>query len=208
MHKLSRQRRSLAIAATSIAAALSLSPAASAGDLVDSVTCDQQSVSQVFMPWADVAQYQLAPGGTAESADGWSLGTGAAITAGNEPWNVSGSGSSSLSIPAGSSATTGGMCAGIEHPTLRFFAKSSYGSLFSSLRVEVLFEDLGGAVTSLTIGSVGASGHWSPTPVYVVAANLLSLLPGDQTVIAFRFVPVGSASWQIDDVYVDPYSRG
>ena len=201
-------RRSIAIAATSIAASLSLAPSASAGALVDSVTCDAQPVGQVFMPWADVAQYQLAPGGTAESTDGWSLTGDVSLAAVNEPWNVAGSGSSSLRLTPDSSATTAAMCVGVEHPTLRFFAKSSYASLFSSLRVDVLFEDAVGGTTSLSIGHVAASGSWSPTPVYVVAANLLALLPGDQTAVAFRFTPVGGATWQIDDIHVDPYSRG
>jgi hypothetical protein len=196
------------VAFAAIAASATSAQSASAGALVDSVTCDAQPTSQVFLPWVDLAQYQLAPGGTAESSDGWTLTGNAGVAAGNEPYNVTGSGSSSLSLAPSSSATTAAMCAGVEHPTLRFFAKSSYASLLSSLRVEVVYEDASGATLSLPIGSVGATGSWGATPIYVVAANLLALLPGDQTAIAFRFTPVGGATWRVDDIHVDPYSRG
>jgi hypothetical protein len=202
-------RRTFAIALASIATSLSLTPAANAGALVDSVTCNAMSVGQVFLPWADVAQYQQAPGGTAESLSGWATTGDVSVANGNEPWNVAGTGSNSIRLGSGgSTATTASMCVGVEHPTLRFFARSSSASLFSSLRVEVLFEDLVGNIVPLQIGSVTASGSWTPTPVYVVAANLLSVLPGDETAVAFRFTPVGGASWQIDDIHVDPWGRG
>jgi hypothetical protein len=40
----------------------------------------------------------------------------------------------------------------------------------------------------------------------VIGANLLPLLPGSKTAVAFRFTAV-SGDWQIDDVYVDPFTR-
>ena len=59
----------------------------------------------------------------------------------------------------------------------------------------------------LPIGGVSASGDWSPTPSYLIVANILSLLGGDYQTVAFRFTPHGDATWQIDDVYVDPWSK-
>ena len=38
-------------------------------------------------------------------------------------------------------------------------------------------------------------------------ANLLPLLPGEMTAVAFRFTARGGASWAIDDIYVDPKRR-
>ena len=208
MPKRSARRLSIAFASV-LAVAAALAPSAQAGLLVESAgDCDEQSASQVFLPWLDVANYVLAPGGAAESADGWTLTGGAGVAPGNEPWNVHGAGdSSSLSLPSGSSATTGAMCVGIEHPTLRFFAKSSGAGPLSALKVEVLFEDSLGLVDSLTIGYAGPSGSWTPTAPYVVGASLLPLLPGSHTPVAFRFTPQGTGSWRIDDVYVDPYGR-
>jgi hypothetical protein len=41
-----------------------------------------------------------------------------------------------------------------------------------------------------------------------VLVSLLPLLPGSNTAVAFKFTPVGlGGSWQIDDVYVDPWNR-
>ena len=100
------------------------------------------------------------------------------------------------------------MCVGIEHPTLRLFARHD-GPLLSTLRVDVLYRDAFGTTRSLTIGRVLGSGQWSPTLPMPVVANLFALLPGERTRVAFRFTAVGPhATWQIDDVYVDPYRKG
>ena len=40
-----------------------------------------------------------------------------------------------------------------------------------------------------------------------VLANLLPLLPGAHTPVAFRFTPLLGGEWSIDDVYVDPFQR-
>ncbi len=182
-------------------------PAAHAGLLVDSAEgCEEQAASQVFLPWLDVASYVQAPGATAESGRGWTL-DGASIANGNEPWYVvSRDDSRSLRIPDGASATTGVMCVGIEHPTLRYFVnQTSSGAVSGTLRTEVLFEGPAGS-ESLTIGHADGYG-WQPTAPMVVTANLLPLLPGGRTPVAFRFT-ARNGDFQIDDVHVDPWSRG
>ena len=201
--------RSIMLATGALALALLLAPAAQAGPLVASAPdCEDQALSRPFMPWLDPAQYTLAPdGGFEAGAAGWSLEGGAQVVGGNESYDVGGDADShSLRLPAGSSATSGTMCVGIEHPTLRLFARNA-GSPFSSLRVEVRFEDAGGDVHSLPIGEFGAGGSWRPTGVMPLAVNLLPLLPGERTPVAFEFTPRGSGDWRIDDVYVDPYRR-
>ena len=40
-----------------------------------------------------------------------------------------------------------------------------------------------------------------------IVANLLTLLPNDQTPVAFRFTPMLGGNWSIDDIQVDPYMR-
>jgi hypothetical protein len=201
------QRRLACFAAA--AAGLALVPgAASAGILTATApSCEAQAMDQVFMPWADVANYTLAPGGAAESTDGLSLTGDARVVDGNEPWQVGGSGDSSLRLPAGSSATTDPICVGLGHPTIRFFSKSSGTAPFSSLRVEVLFEDAFGSVHSLPIGAVAPHGSWSAGAPLLVVANLLPLLPNDTTPVSFRFTPEGPGSWTVDDIYVDPWGQ-
>ena len=141
-------------------------------------------------------------------ATGWSL-SGASVVAGNEPFHVHGDAdASSLALPTGSSATTAAVCVGLEHPTLRLFARSS-GSVLSSLEVDVLFENAAGDVVTLPIAVLPAAlhGRWRPTLPLPIVANLLPLLPGERTAVAFRFTPRGQAAWLIDDVYVDPFRR-
>ena len=192
------------------AATAALAAPAQAGLLVSSAKdcADEGPSARVFQPWLDLAQYVPAPGGHVESAAGWELAGGARVVAGNEPWKVGGkSHVNSLLLPAGSSATTGTMCVGVGHPTLRFFAKRTSGTLLNPLIVEVQFEGLGGALNSLPIGVVLAGGQWQPTLPSPVVANLLPLLPDAKTPVRFKFTPVGRANWQIDDVYVDPWAR-
>jgi hypothetical protein len=196
-------RRAIGALIVASAATLAVAAPAQAGLLVASAEgCKAQPSSQVFLRWLDPLRYELAPGGNAESASGWTFTGGARIVAGNEPWMA---GRSSLQLPRGSSATTGVMCVGITHPVMRFFAKRTSGWLLDSLKVDVLFESAGGKIHSLPVGLVLGGKSWQPTLPFPVLASLLPLLPGEQTPVSFRFTPVGSATWQVDDVYVDPW---
>jgi hypothetical protein len=194
-----------------MAVCASLAPAASAGLLVTTASdYAPQPLEQPFLRWLDPAQYTLLPGGAFEtSLPGWSL-SGAKVASGNEPYYVHGTGETqSLSLPAGSRATSAVIPVGLGHPTMRFFARSTGGSILSMLKVEVLFELANGQVATLPIGVALAGLHrsWQPTLPLPVVANLLPLLPGQLTPVAFRFTPVGSAAWTIDDIYVDPKRR-
>ena len=200
-------RRAIGVLVAASAVTLAASAPANAGLLVASAeNCQPQPASQVFLRWLDPLRYEEAPGGRAESATGWTLSGGARIVSGNEPWKVGGgSDAKSLQLPRGSRATTGVMCVGIGHPVMRFFARRTSGWLLDSLKVEVLFEGAGGRVSSLPVGLVLAGGSWQPTLPFPVLASLLPLLPGEKTPVQFRFTPIGGATWQIDDVYVDPW---
>jgi len=202
--------RALLTTAPLLAAWLALAPTAQASPLVASAeSCDAQELSQPFLPWADPANYTLAPdGGFEDKGAGWSLEGGADVVAGNEAYYVRDEGDKrSLSLPTGSSATSPTMCVGIEHPTIRLFARNT-GSPFSSLKVKVHYVDGFGETQSLPIGLVSAGGSWQPTQAMVIGVNLLPLLPGERTPVAFEFTPQGAGGeWRIDDVYVDPYRR-
>jgi len=208
---LSRHCLRTAVAAlTAIVALAAGASSASAGLLVASApTCDEQALSKPFLPWLDLADYTPLSGADFETgAAGWSL-DGSAVANGNEPWRVGGAGDSkSLALPAGASATSPTICVGLNHPTIRFFAKRRSGGMLSlsTLRVDVRFETASGHIASLPIGLVLNNGSWQVTSPMLVLANLLPLLPGEQTPVAFRFTAQG-ADWSIDDVWVDPYGR-
>jgi len=203
----SRNRRSV-IAVCAVMVAAVLAPAAAqAGPLVASApNCADEILERPFARWLDPLKYHLVPDGTLEAgAAGWTLSK-AKVVNGNETFYVHAAGESkALSLPPGSSATTPVMCTRIDKPLMRFFAKSSAGLLsLSLLSVEVLFETAGGQVLSLPVGVVTPTTKWQPTLPLPVLASLLPLLPDAETPIAFRFKPIGSATWTIDDVYLDP----
>jgi invasion protein IalB len=196
--------------ATAVLAAVALVVAASpasAGLLVKSApSCTGQELSKPFVAWNDRADYTLSPGGAFETGDpGWTL-QGARTEAGNEPFFVRDAADRrSLELSPGDSATSPTMCVGLEHPTLRFFAKGER-RLLSTLTVEVIAETSLGLQVALPVGVVLPNGAWRPSPSYLVVGNLLPLLPGNYTPVRFRLRAIGG-TWNVDDFYVDPKRR-
>jgi hypothetical protein len=198
--------RSLLIAAISSLSAI-IAPAAGAADLGSLLTpvalvtgkaapCTGRVLSQPFAPWGDSASYFPAPGGSFEGgAPGWSLTGGASVQPGGNPFLSSGS---SLSLPAGSSATSPSICVDLGSPTVRAFGYGQSGYV----SVSVLAAGL-----TLPVGVITARGSWQPTPTFIMLTNMLGILtPTGTTSASFRFTAVGGAA-RLDDVYVDPYRR-
>src|SRR6185503_10412987 len=178
--------RSLFVASSLAVFALALSASsASAGLLVKSAPdCSPKPTTQPFARWGDTGQYNLAPGGSFE--------------AGSASW--------SLKLPPGASATSPTICVGLEHPTIRFFAKNDR-ALLSTLSVEVITETSLGLTAAVPVGVLLPSGQWKPSPRFLVVANLLPLLPGEHTPVRFRVTSIGTGTWSVDDFYVDPRCR-
>jgi hypothetical protein len=211
------RRARIALSAVVAGAALfaALPGTASAGLLVASApSCDNGSTSQPFAQWGDGNNYFLAPGGNFENGGaGWTL-NGARVASDQEPWRVAGdNGSHALVVPAGHSVVSPTVCVGIENPSMRFFAHRSGGGLLgpaSQLVVTARVETSLGVVIEVPVGVVDLLSNgatWNRTPVQIVLASLLPLLPGEHTPIQFRFAAVGTANWVIDDVFVDPRAR-
>jgi hypothetical protein len=195
--------------ATAVAAMALLAPAgtANAGLLSQSAgPCPSYPSSQVFAKWLDPARYTLAPGGDFESASGLSFTGGAKLVSGNESSYVHGTGDdSSVLIPAGGTVTTGPICVGLDKPTIRFFAKRPSFSLLPLLTVEGMFTTKAGTTASLPLVGVPLAGNsWSLQLPFVTTGAVLEL--GDTTMMRFRIRAV-TGSWQVDDLYVDPYRR-
>lgn len=201
------KRRLLQTFLASAVASSAITSTAVAGPLVEAAgACQAAQLSEPFLRWLDPMHYTpVDDGGIERRAAGWQLTGGATPVLGNEPWTVGAvTDRRSLSLPEGASATTAPICVGIAEPTLRFFARSASAGR-AELTVEVLFEDAAGTVRALPIGT-DAGGPWHPTAVMPVIANLLPLVPGEQTPVAFRFTARRGAV-QIDDVYVDPWCQ-
>lgn len=204
--------RTVAAGVTAAIACAAFASPASAGIITASAqSCDGSTVTQPFSRFGDNANYKLLQGGSFESGmTGWTLSGGAKVVAGNESYNVGGSGQSkSLILPSGSSATTPLTCVGLAEPTLRLFAKrnSALLGLVSTLSVQMQVQTSLGLSAWLPVlpGDLGG-GSWHPTAQMPLLANLLTLSATDRTPVRFKFVPL-LGSWQIDDVYVDPMMR-
>lgn len=170
--------------------------------------CPVQPVSTPFSQWGDTNSYFVVPGGSFEGTSdqvGWTL-SGASLTPGNEPFDVNGSGDSqSLTISAGGTATSPYFCVDNTMSGLRFFALQATAG--SDLQVTALVQT-GNGVRAVPLADLadGSMPSWAPTqPV----GNGGSLPDGQTLMVALQFsVPQSAGSWQVDDVYADPYRSG
>jgi len=203
-------RKTLVAALVAAAGTAFAAAPASAGVLVRSAPdCNSADISQPFTRWGDTANYFLAPGGDFENgADGWGLSGDAKVVADNEPWNVGGDGNGALQVPAGATVTSPTVCVGLDHPTIRLFAKRTSGlPLLASLAVSVEAETSLGLKVTVPVNAVLLNtGSWSQSGRMLIVANLLPLLPGDLTPIRLKFTSL-LGTFRIDDVYVDPRAR-
>ena len=198
-----RRRAVPACAAALAAAALLTVPAAANAEEGTPAGCPEIPTTQAFAPWGDVGDYFMAPGGDIEDgAATWSLSGGATAVAGNEPF---GAGSRSLLLPAGGSATTATMCVGVEHRSMRFFAR---GSSSGVLRVEAVYDKRTSKEKAVHLATVSTTSDWAPTDVLPMVVNDHAGDYGNALPVVLRFTAVGTGSWQIDDVHVDPYRTG
>jgi hypothetical protein len=102
--------------------------------------------------------------------------------------------------------TTPPMCFAPGDWHMRFFAVSSSRS-FSSLQVRVRVKSLLGILSFLDGGKVSTNSSWQPSQRLALwLTNVTGILATDS--VSFQFVPSDSASWRIDDVYLDPWKNG
>ena len=172
-------------------------------------SCPTQPVSNPFSQWGDSNDYFLVPGGSFEGTSdqvGWTL-SNASLTTGNEPFNVNDPGDQqSLTINGGGSATSPFFCVDDTMSSLRFFAQQAGGG--TDLRVKALVQNADGSVTAVPVADLadGSMPAWAPTDPLGGSGHVPA---GTSVMVALRFrAPVSNGSWQIDDIYVDPYRSG
>jgi hypothetical protein len=161
------------------------------------------SAGTPFAPWHDKRGYVLTPdGGFENAADGWTLGNGSAVAEGNETFQVGGPADhQSLSLPAGSAATSPAMCVAKHDGVYRLFARSTGSN--ARLRVDVLYANGKRGKRSVLRGSEA----WAPTRKLAIALGRAKGKGKLSTaIISLRFTPL-AGDWQIDDVYLDPRLR-
>jgi hypothetical protein len=201
VYVLRQYKKTLVVGAlVAVAAVAALAAPAPANALLGLGNPCGEQMSQPFAQFGDNGSYTLIPGGSFESGPAWSLKGGAAVVGDNEPF--ANSGSHSLYLPSGSSATSPFMCVGTLSPTLRVFGFSSTTN--TALSVQIMAKNIFGVLTVLNVGIVyPGQTSWAPTSSALFLQSLGALLT-NTTSIAFRFAPV-NGSWTIDDTYVDPF---
>ena len=197
----------LFVPAVLAAAFLAAVPAANAG-LITGIgnlllpTCG--SASQPFAQFGDYNNYFAGPNnGLEDGATGWTMGTGASVGRGNEPWYIGGFGTHSLVLAPGASAYSPSTCINLLDPHVRAFAQSNGAD--GALRIQVLFYGLtGNLLGALNVADQqpGAFSTWQPT------GDVPSLLavPLATTSFRVRFTSLAArGTWQVDDLFVDPW---
>jgi hypothetical protein len=174
-----------------------------------SAACSYTGAEQVFEPWGDQHSYVLAPNGGFESgSSGWSLNRGAAVVGGNESYYLNDAADlASLSLPAGSTATSPPICMQLDTPIFRLLARNT-GDPTSKLRVEATYSLLG-LVRTNVVNTVTAGPSWAPaqqmSPVLGLSTIVGTLIP---SAIQIRITPLDNkGQWQVDDLFVDPFAR-
>jgi hypothetical protein len=191
-----------------IAVAAFCAPAAQAGlisGLTQLVLPTCGANSQPFAQFGDYHSYYPVPNNGLESGSiGWTLSSGASVGYGNEPWFVSGAGTRSLVLKAGASAYSPPACINLLNPHVRAFAKSTGAN--NSLRAQVVFYGLLGNTLGILNVADQKSGDftdWQPT------GEIPSVLALPLGTVFFRakFTSLASSgTWQVDDLFVDPWS--
>jgi hypothetical protein len=195
----------ISIACAASATALIAVPVTAQADLISLGKCDTATLSQPFTQWGDHEYYKLAPGGDFEgSVAGWSLTGGAAPASGSESFAVTGTaGSSSLALPAGSSAVSPQTCVNAAYPSFRLFSRTDNPG--TTVTVSVVYNTLLGTAT-IPVGVLTPSSNWTPTLPMLTGSAVTGALGGGTANVSLHFVAQGGTA-QIDDVYVDPAGR-
>ena len=169
--------------------------------------CPSRAMSSPFSQWGDTGKYfMLDNGGFESGSTSWTLAGGAKVVSGNESYHLSSPGDShSLRLPTGASAQSAATCFDVSAQTVRLMVKGPSSS-GAQLKVDayVLTQTSSGVnirTVSTQILSPGTS--WSPGAPVTFALGQSQMLAATATV-QFTFTALGG-TWQIDDVYVDPF---
>ena len=170
-------------------------------------TCAAVHTATPFAQWGDNNSYFLMPGGGFEAgAPGWTL-AGADVAAGNETSFVTArTDAHSLALDNPSVVISPTACVAMGENTIRLFVKNP-GVTGSVLHIQAFVQNpLTGLVLSTGFdikGSPGAAG-WAPTSQLLIP-NLLGGVLGTQNLTLMFSTRGAPATWNIDDVYVDPF---
>jgi hypothetical protein len=171
------------------------------------LACGARSESAAFKPFGDTNTYfRVSNGGFESGAADWLLKGGASVVGGQETWKVGGSADAkALSLPAGATAETRTFCISKGEDKVRFFIKNP-GVAGAFVKVDILVTNpTNGWVSTVSqdFHSEAIASGWSVSPVILIS----DLFGGGGTeTVSITFTNKGaSGTFQIDDLYVDPF---
>jgi hypothetical protein len=177
---------------------------------VASAACPSTPTTKAFSAFGDNADYSLVSNGAFETgASGWTL-SGASLGADNESYHVHGNADAkSLVINPTGTAVSPAFCVSKDHPTFRLFTRRTSGS-WGNLAVRLRWTDSIGHTNETTVGTVdGGTGSWKASPSFMLATALPLWQSGQTLSVRLVFDPEDfGGSFAIDDVYIDPYTKG
>jgi hypothetical protein len=156
------------------------------------------TTAPVFSPWGDSSNYYFARNGGFESGStGWTLSGGAQVVNGGDGFGLAGSGSHSLRVPTGGTASIN-TCYGLFYPAVRFTVSGP-----ARVHVRVVAHSLLGVLSIIDGGTFTVDGSWSPSPKLSSLGSALAAPLGTKSIDLQFTVEDGTA--QVDDLYVDPF---
>jgi hypothetical protein len=124
---------------------------------------------------------------------------------GSETFGITGAvGTSSLGLPSGSAATSPPACVNVPKPTVELFTQAS--NLGTSVTVSVVYVNNGGNVVVTPFATIISGPTWQPSGGLQLPTLSAPGQAGTSGYVSLQFTATGGAA-QIDDVYIDPWSR-
>ncbi len=166
-------------------------------------SCDAQAYSQVFKPFGDLNLYSLIPQGSFEGGtDGWTItGSGTVVADAGYPEGPAAD-TASLELSAGSTATSPLICANLQTPTLRLFAKA-LSKKADYYTVSFTYPASKGAGTYIARWLYPGT-TWTASPQVYLMTNKINVDSGDWGYIRVSVTAPANSALRIDDLYLDP----
>ena len=187
---------SLAFASSAFAATAQMPPDVAP---IDEASCAHGDFAQTLLPFGDVNNYVLAPGGAFENATDWQLANGASIVTTEQP---DGSSGNVLNLPGKGQATSPVMCITSDYPTARLWVRNLEGGDNVSFNVQY-YRDGAWTRPKDNGGFHGDRKNWTLSNDMPVSPDVNN--PGWQQV---RFTLLGGGDnrklQQVDNFWVDP----
>jgi hypothetical protein len=169
--------------------------------------CPTRALTSPFAHWGDTGKYfALDNNGFENGSTSWTLAGGAKVVSGNESSHLnSPSDSHSLRLPTGASAQSAAACFDVSAQTVRLMVKGPTSS-GAQLKVDayvLTHTSSGDNIRTVSTQIINPGSSWNPSAAVTFALGQSQMLAATATV-QFTFTALGG-TWQIDDVYVDPF---